>query len=334
MDQSTYREVELSLGPLSGDAGHVPTSRYRLAIGAGLLTSAMIGGSVPLSGMLVDYPLLTGQSARYGVGAVLLAAWALARRVPLKAPRARDVPALLAIVAVGMLGFNAFMITAQQHAEPGLVAAVLGGSPLVLAVVAPLMAKRRPSAQPLVGAAVVVAGVVVLSGGGSWEGPGLLLAILTMLCEAGFTLFAVRVVGRLGGLSVALWCHIIAAVVGACLAVVYEPWQTPTNREWTALSVVAVLTVVAFVIWYQAVNVLGADRAGVLIGVMPAAGLAVSVAVGSQSLTLTGVAGVVVVGAGCVIGLLTRSPWPSAARRAPRPTAARSASPPPRDPVR
>ncbi|GAA3060524.1 DMT family transporter [Actinokineospora globicatena] len=312
----------------------MPTSRHRLAIGAGLLTSAMIGGSVPLSGMLVDYPLLTGQSMRYGVGAVLLVAWATARRIPITAPKLRDAPALLAIVAVGMLGFNAFMITAQRHADPGLVAAVLGGSPLVLAAIAPLMAKRRPAVRTLLGASVVVAGVVVLSGGGSWEGPGLLLAVLTMLCEAGFTLFAVGVVRRIGGLSVALWCHVIATVAGACLAVVLEPWRAPTAREWTALSVVAVLTVVAFVIWYQAVGVLGADRAGVLIGVMPAAGLVVSVAVGSQGLTLTGVAGVAVVGAGCVIGLLSRSPWPSAARRGPRPAAAPSASPTPRDPVR
>ncbi|GAA2971123.1 DMT family transporter [Actinokineospora diospyrosa] len=311
----------------------MPTSRHRLAIGAGLLTSAMIGGSVPLSGMLVDFPLLTGQAMRYGVGALLLAAWALARRVPIAAPKPRDFPALIAIVVVGMLGFNAVMIAAQRHAEPGLVAAVLGGSPLVLATIGPLMAKRRPAARTLLGAAVVVAGVVVLSGGGSWAGPGLLLAVLTMVCEACFTLFAVGVIGRLGGLSVALWCHVIATVGGACLAFVFETWRTPTNREWTALSVVAVLTVVAFVIWYQAVSVLGADRAGVLIGVMPAAGLFVSIAVGSQDLTLAGLAGVAVVGLGCVIGLLSRSPWPSAARRAPRPTAARSASPPPRDPV-
>ncbi|GLZ43404.1 hypothetical protein Acsp05_70280 [Actinokineospora sp. NBRC 105648] len=168
-----------------------------MAVAGGLLTSAMIGGSVPVSGLLVDYPLLTGQSARYGLGAVLLALWALTTKAKIVRPKAQDLPALVAIVAVGMLGFNAFMIAAQRFAEPGLVAAVLGGSPLVLAAAAPLMAGRRPSARTLLGAAIVVAGVVILSGGGTWVGPGLLLAVLTMLCEAGFTLFAVRVVGRL-----------------------------------------------------------------------------------------------------------------------------------------
>ncbi|MGQ0840847.1 DMT family transporter [Actinokineospora sp.] len=283
-----------------------PPRSTRTAIGAGLLTSAMIGGSVPVSGMLVDYPLLTGQSMRYGLGAVLLLGWALARGSRLTRPRLADVPALLAIVAVGMLGFNACMIAAQRHADPGLVAAVLGGSPLVLAVAVPLLARTRPAVRTLFGAGVVVAGVVILSGGGTWSGPGLLLAVLTMLCEAGFTLFAVAVVRRRGGLSVSLWCHVIAAVSGAALASFVDDsaaWRAPSGREATALLVVAVLTVVAFCIWYHAVGVLGADRAGVLIGVMPVAGLVVSVALGAEPLTAAAVAGVCVVGLGCVVGL-------------------------------
>ncbi|WP_169514544.1 DMT family transporter [Actinokineospora enzanensis] len=279
-------------------------SEHRFAITGGLLAAAMVGGSVPISGLLVDFPLFTGQSVRYAIGAVLIALWAYGRRARIKLPKLRDVPALVTVVVVGMLGFNAAMIGAQRFAEPGLVAAVLGGSPLVLATVAPLLTRRRPAVRTLLGAGVVVSGVVVLSGGGSWTGPGLVLAVVTMLSEAGFTLFAVGVVGRLGGLSVALWCHVIAAVGGAVLAGVFEPVRGPSGRETAALLTVAVLTVVAFVLWYQSVAVLGADRAGVLIGMMPAAGFAVSVVVGAQSFRWSGLAGVVMVGVGCVIGLL------------------------------
>ncbi|GLZ41233.1 EamA family transporter [Actinokineospora sp. NBRC 105648] len=112
----------------------------------------------------------------------------------------------------------------------------------------------------------------------------------------------------LGGLSVALWAHLLATGVGSVLAVLVDPWRIPTKRESVALLVVAVLTVVAFVIWYLAVNVLGADRAGVLIGVMPVAGLVVSVAMGAQELTVVALAGVAVVGIGCAVGLLRPSP--------------------------
>lgn len=295
------------------------------AAAVGLLATAMVGGSVPVSGLLVDYPLLGGQAVRYAVGAALLALWMLARGAPIGLPRPGDLPALLGVAVVGMLGFNACMITAQRHADPGLVAAVLGGSPLVLALVGPVLARERPAARAVVGAAVVVAGVVVLSGGGSWTGPGLLLAVLTMLCEAGFTLLAVGLVRRRGGLAASLWTHAAAAVLCAAAAsAVDDRWRAPTAGEAAAIVVVAALTVAAACGWFAAVDALGADRAGVLIGAMPVAGLAVSVALGAEPLRAGAAAGVLLVAAGCVVGLrVTARRGPSAARPAPRPAAPR-----------
>jgi drug/metabolite transporter (DMT)-like permease len=79
-----------------------------------------------------------------------------------------------------MLGFNAAILAAQRYAEPGFVAAMIGGSPVFLALLVPAVRGRRPALFALVGACVVVAGVVVLSGGGSWHGPGLVLAALAL----------------------------------------------------------------------------------------------------------------------------------------------------------
>ena len=280
----------------------------RTAIVAGAMSSVIVGASVPVTGMLQAYPLLTGQAMRYALGAVALFGWIRLRGGRLPVPERRDWPALLALVATGMLGFNACVLYAQRYAEPGFVAAVLGASPLVLALVAPLLAGRKPAAAAVVGAVAVVGGVVVLSGGGSWHGPGLLLALLTMAGEASFTLFAVGVVRRLGGLAVATWCCVIAAVVGGVVGTVVGGWQVPTVREGVALVVLGiVLTAVAFGLWYFAVAQLGADRAGVLIGLMPVAGLVASVALGAQALTAVALAGAVAVAAGCVIGLRGRA---------------------------
>ncbi|MEU5691582.1 DMT family transporter [Actinosynnema sp. NPDC020468] len=276
----------------------------RTAIAAGALTSVIVGASVPVTGLLQDYPLLTGQAMRYALGGVVLLGWTLLRGGRLPRPAGRDWVALGALVVTGMLGFNACVLYAQRYAEPGFVAAVLGASPLVLALIAPLAAGRRPAVPAVVGAAVVVAGVVVLSGGGSWHGPGLVLAILTMMGEASFTLFAVGVVRRLGGVAVATWCCFIAAAVGGVLGTFVGGWQVPTAREGVALVVLGVvLTAVAFGLWYFAVAQLGADRAGVLIGLMPVAGLVASVALGAQELTAVGLLGAVVVALGCVVGL-------------------------------
>ncbi|SDJ33704.1 EamA-like transporter family protein [Actinokineospora alba] len=276
----------------------------RRGVAAGALACGFIGGSVPVSGLLTHYPILAGQSARYAVGAVLIAVWAMARRLPVTVPKLKDLPALLAVVGVGMIGFNIFLLTAQHHAEPGLVAAVIGGSPLVIALAAPLMSGARPAVRALAGAALVVAGIVVLSGGGTWSGPGLLLAVLTMLCEASFTLFAIGVVRRLGTFSVALWCHVLAAVCAGLLAVPFDGvFRLPTTVELVAVLAVAVITVVAFCLWYHSVSVLGAGRAAVLIGVMPVSGLVVAVALGAQPLTIVALAGASIVAAGCAVGL-------------------------------
>ncbi|MCE6994482.1 DMT family transporter [Saccharothrix sp. S26] len=272
------------------------------------MSSMIVGASVPVTGLLQGYPLLTGQAMRYALGGLVLLAWIRLRGGRLPVPGRRDWPALVGLVVTGMLGFNACVLYAQRYAEPGFVAAVLGASPLVLALVAPLLAGRRPSGAAVVGAVAVVGGVVVLSGGGSWHGPGLLLAVLTMAGEASFTLFAVGVVRRLGGVAVATWCCLIAAVGGAALGTVVGGWQVPTAREGVALVVLGiVVTAVAFGLWYFAVAGLGADRAGVLIGLMPVAGLVASVVLGAQALTAVALAGAVAVAVGCVVGLRGRA---------------------------
>lgn len=288
-------------------APHTQPRSTSAAIGVGALACVVVGGSVPVTGLLDAYPLLTGQAMRYALGGLVLLVWARALRRRLPLPQLGDLLSLVGLAAIGMLGFNACLLTAQRYAEPGFVAAVLGGTPLVLALVAPLLARRRPAPLTLAGAAVVVGGIVVLSGGGSWHGPGLLLAVLTLLCEAAFTLLAVGVVERLGGFAVATWCCLIAAALGAGLGVVLEgpaSWRLPTGAETLALVLLGVLvTAVAFCAWYHSVSKLGADRAGVLIGLMPVSGLIVSVAMGAQSLTIVSCAGVGLVTVGCVLGL-------------------------------
>ncbi|GAA4546484.1 DMT family transporter [Amycolatopsis samaneae] len=270
-------------------------------------TAVIVGGSVPVTGMLDGYPVLPGQALRYALAGLLLLGWARLARKPLPRPRLRDVPTLFALAATGMVGFQACLLLAQRYAEPGLVAAFLGGSPLVLAIAAPLLARRRPSVAPVAGAVLAGLGIAVLSGGGAARGPGLLLAAAAMLCEALFTLLAVGLVARLGPLATSTWSCWAAAVGGAVLGTVADPagaWRWPDGRQLAALLVLAVLvTAIAFVLWYSAVAVLGADRAGVLIGLMPVAGLGVSLLLGAQDFRFGQLAGVVLVSLGVVAGL-------------------------------
>ncbi|HUQ60940.1 DMT family transporter [Lentzea sp.] len=267
----------------------------KIGVAAGAIAATIVGASVPITGMLEGYPVLTGQAMRYALGAAVLLL--VARRLPM--PSWRDIPPLLGVVVSGMLGFNALLLAAQQYAEPGFVAAVMGGAPIALAL---LSRKRTTSA--VVGAVVVAAGIVLLSGGGSWHGPGLVLALLTLVGEVCFTLFSVGVVGRLGVLGVATWTCLFATVIGAVLGTFVGGWQVPDARQTFALVLLAtVVTALAFGLWYFAVNRLGSGRAGVLIGLMPVSGLVASVLLGAQQLTLVSALGAITVALGCVIGL-------------------------------
>jgi drug/metabolite transporter (DMT)-like permease len=270
--------------------------------------TTLVGVSVPVTGLLDDYPLLTGQAMRYAIGAGCLLGWLLAsgRRVPV--PRAKDLVGLGLMVGFGMLGFNAAILVGQRYATPGFIAAMLGASPLVLAVVAPVLSGRRPSRFAIAGAVLVGLGVVVLSGGGSWHGPGLTLALLVVVCESAFTLGGVGVVARLGAVAASMWSCAFAAVGGAVLTTFWagpDAWPVPTAGEFGASAVLGVLvTTVGFAFWYTGVSVLGADRAGVLIGLMPVAGLATAVVLGRQPLTLVAAGGTFIVAAGCALGLV------------------------------
>ena len=277
------------------------------AVAGGVLATVLVGVSVPVTGLLERYPVLSGQAIRYGIGALALYGWLRwsGRRLPL--PRWRDLLGLAGMVGPGMLGFNAAVLAAQRYAEPGFVAAMLGGAPLLLALVVPLLQRRRPAVPALAGAVAVVLGVVILSGGGSWHGPGLVLSVLTLMGEVLFTVSGMGVTARLGVVETCVWACTLAAVTGAVLSTAMagpSAWPVPTVTQVVALLVLGILvTAVAFCGWYTCVSALGADRAGVLIGLMPLSGLITSVLLGAQPLTLLGIAGTALVATGCTIGL-------------------------------
>ena len=280
------------------------------AVAGGVLAAVLVGVSVPVTGLLEHYPVLSGQAIRYAIGALALYGWLRRSGRRLRRPSWRDLLGIAGMVGPGMHGFNAAVLAAQRYAEPGFVAAMLGGAPLALALIVPLVQRRRPAVTVLVGAAGVVVGVVVLSGGGSWHGPGLLLTLVVLTGEVLFTVSGMGVTQRLGVLETCVLACAIAAVVGAGISTVSSggaAWPLPTPTEAVALLVLGVLvTAVAFCGWYTCVSALGADRAGVLIGLMPVSGLVASVALGAQALTAVAVAGTALVAAGCAVGLRRR----------------------------
>jgi drug/metabolite transporter (DMT)-like permease len=273
----------------------------------------ILGASVPLMRGVVDYPVMTGQAARYTVAAgllFLLARLGFGDRPAHRGwPVPRDMLAILAVAATGLVGFNLCMITAVRHADPAVVGTIVGATPLGLAILGPLMRRQRPAGRILVAAAVIVAGTALVHGTGHADAVGTLAALGTLAGEIAFSVFAAMALPRLGAVRVSAWsCAVAVPMFVAGAVVLGEAPRTPTTTEAATFAYLAILlTVVAFVAWFSGLGRLGVARAGLFVGLLPVATL-VTMAVQDGALPAAPqAAGVLAVAAALTVGLAGRT---------------------------
>jgi drug/metabolite transporter (DMT)-like permease len=303
--------MDLSSGPYRIDGRSMSNSTYGparvTAVLAGLAGMGCVGGGVAVSGELADAPLFTTQAVRYSLAAVLLvcAARVAGRRVV--RPRGAEWAWLTGVAALGLVLFNVALVRGSAHAEPAVLGVAVACVPVVLAIADPLLGGRRPRPAVLVAAAVVTAGAVLVQGGGRADTAGLAWAVIVLVCEVGFTLLAVPVLGRHGPWGVAVHSCWLAAVVLWVLGATSEGLPAALTLRPAHLLVVGylavVLTALAFVLWYSAVAGLGSARAGLLTGVAPVAAVGVGVLLGVPVPGITVWAGIALVGLGLAVGL-------------------------------
>ncbi|MYS43287.1 EamA family transporter, partial [Streptomyces sp. SID5998] len=109
------------------------------------LACVLVGGSFTANSVLGHYPYAGGQFLRYGLACLLLLPLAgrdAGRRLRGLGPRRWGRLALLA--AVGMVGFNLAVLAAERSAEPAVPGVFVGCAPVAVAVLVPLLERRRP----------------------------------------------------------------------------------------------------------------------------------------------------------------------------------------------
>lgn len=269
---------------------------------------AFVGGSTAVSGLLVDAPLASAQALRYAVACLLLLGAARLLRQRVRRPRGREWLWLAATTAAGLLLFNVALVRGAVHAEPAVFGVAVASVPLVMALLGPLLEGRRPAASLVVAAAVVTAGAALVTGAGRADGAGVAWAVVVLLCEVGFTLLAVPVLGAHGAWGVSVHTTWMAAAgFGVAGLVLERPWSAGaalTGQHLVAVAYLAVaVTAVAFVLWFSAVRGLGSARAGLLTGVAPVAAAVAGAALGGPVPTAGVWTGTAVVAVCLVLGL-------------------------------
>src|SRR6266545_3074319 len=186
----------------------------------------LLGASFPVSRLILGYPVLTGQALRYALAAAVLGA--LVRRGP--RPGRRAVVRLVALATTGLVGFNICVLGALRHADAPLVGTVVGASPLVLALLGPALAGRRPAARLVGLAAVIVLGVALVEGGGHATPAGIAWALGALAGEALFSLLAAPLLPALGPVRISAWACALAVPLllgAATLTGEWRHWRVP-----------------------------------------------------------------------------------------------------------
>ncbi|WP_333771922.1 EamA family transporter [Streptomyces sp. IBSBF 2435] len=300
------------------------TSSHRAGMLLAALACVLVGASFTAGGALVDYPNAGGQAVRYAAACALLA-WPALRGgagVRLAALGVRRWALAAAVAGVGMVGFNLSVLAAERTAQPAVPGVLVGCAPVVVAVLVPLAAGRRPTPAGTAGAVMVAAGAFVVQGWGGTDAPGLLWSVTALGGEVGFVLLAAPLVAPLGPMLLSVCVCGLAAVEAAVLAVALDgraALRVPTGPETAALGWQAVVaTVIGFVCWYAGMQRLGAERATLFSGLIPVSAALTAPLVALGTFGTAQLTGSALVAAGVAAGASPRS-GRARLRAAPRP---------------
>ncbi|MEO3813779.1 DMT family transporter [Sphaerisporangium sp. B11E5] len=291
---------------VTGGARRVGPGALRGPLGAA--SAMLLMGTLPaVSLVLHEYPVYGGQAVRYAGAAVLLMAFMRARGLAHLRLGARELGLLAALAATGLAAFNVFIIESTRYAGPTTTGTVVATVPILLALIGPLLARRRPSPRIVAAAVLVAGGAAVVSGLGGGSALGVLLAAGALACEVGFSLLAVPLLPRLGAIRVSAYTTALSVPILLAAGLVADGpgvLRTPTTSEAVALAYQAVVvTAFAFFCWYDALPRLGPERAGLFSGFLPVGTILCGIVLGFGGPTAADLTGTALVACGLLLGL-------------------------------
>jgi drug/metabolite transporter (DMT)-like permease len=298
----------------------------------GLVAMAVIWGvnySVVKEGLRVLPPLTFNATRMLLASAVLLGIASAVRSTPW--PSGRVFWRLAALGLVGNGAYQLLFILGLARTRAGVAALVAAAGPAWIAIVSRLLGGERPSPRGWQGILLQLAGVgcVVASSGGQGDGAqGTLGALLIMVGSICWAVFSVQL-QPLTQVTHPFHLSAVTMLSGAlCLTAVAAPgivrqdWGAVTPAAWGAVGYAGVFAlVIAYLLFYRGVQVLGSTRTALYSNLQPVIALAVAWLLLGERPTGWQLVGTVLVVAGLLLSRL-------APMRPPReaPASVRSAS--------
>ena len=262
--------------PGRADAGSRPGVLLTEAL---LLSMAVIWG---VNFSVVKYgvgqiPPLAYNGLRVAVAAAaLLVVAALAVRAPW--PGRRDVVRLLGLGVLGNCVYQIFFIEGIERTAAGTASLILAAGPALLALLGRVRGVERITRRGAAGLALAIAGVgLVMFGTGTAAGQGSLVGDLLLFvgCVAWalFTVLLAPYTQRVHGVQLSALTMLGGAVPMALVAapeLSRVAWRDVTPGGWGAVAYSSLAAlVVAYLIWYRGVRVIGPTRTALFGNLQP-----------------------------------------------------------------
>ncbi|MEK7401297.1 MAG: EamA family transporter [Gemmatimonadota bacterium] len=260
-------------------------------------------------------PPLAYNSVRVLLGATCLLAIALVWGG--KAPSRRDALTIIALGALGNGVYQIFFAEGISRTRAGEAALVVGASPALMAIIGGMRGVERVTTRGLIGIALSIFGVglVVLgraaAGGGAPGGSliGDLLVLAGSVCWAVYTILLIPYTKRLSGWYVLAYSmiggSIVLGIVGA-RSIASVNWLQLSATTWAAVFYSGLgALVLAYILWYRGVKVLGPTRTALYGNIQPLIALLVAWVTLHEVPTAWQVVGALTIVGGV---LLTRAP--------------------------
>jgi drug/metabolite transporter (DMT)-like permease len=196
----------------------------------------------------------------------------------------RDRRSLLWLGLIGHCAYQFCFISGVNGTSVSNAALIIGATPVVIATVSAWLGHERLPPLHWVGAFVSAAGIYVVVGHGATFGGatlrGDLLVMLSVCCWVAYTLGAGRLMARHSPLYVTGITMVVGGVPYVLIALrqlLTLEWARVSAWTWIALVLSALLALnVAYLIWYIAVQRIGAARTSVYSNVVPLVAMAVA----------------------------------------------------------
>jgi drug/metabolite transporter (DMT)-like permease len=261
------------------------------------------------------FPPLAFNALRVALAAAALAAVsALAVREPW--PSRRDALRLLALGVLGNCLYQILFIEGLARTRAGTAALVLAASPALMALIGRLRGVERPTRRALLGVGLSIGGVALVmlgaardfaAGGRADTLTGIALCLAACVCWATFTVLLEPYTHRVHGVQLTALTMIGGAVPLALVAVpslAATAWGEADSGAWCAVAYSGLAALVlAYLIWYRGVRVLGPTRTAIYSNLQPVIALAVAWLTLGETPTLAQSAGMAAIMGGI---LLTR----------------------------